>query len=75
VGLKGKRIGSAQIANLHANFIVNLGGAKSQDVLKLIALAREKVFESTGFLMDCEARYISVAGVICKAHEKAAETS
>jgi len=42
-GLKGKQIGEAKISEKHANFIVNLGGAKAQDVLKLIALAREEV--------------------------------
>jgi len=42
-GLKGKQIGEAKISEKHANFIVNLGGAKAQDVLKLIALACEEV--------------------------------
>jgi len=44
-GLKGKRIGGAQISEKHANFIVNLGGAKAKDVLELIALAQKKVKE------------------------------
>jgi len=44
-GLKGKRIGGAQISEKHANFIVNLGGAKASDVLELIALAQKKVKE------------------------------
>lgn len=44
-GLKGKRIGNAQISEKHAGFIVNLGGAKSEDVLKLIELAKKKVKE------------------------------
>jgi UDP-N-acetylmuramate dehydrogenase len=42
-GLKGKRIGNAQISLQHANFIVNLGGAKAKDVLQLIKLAKQKV--------------------------------
>lgn len=42
-GLKGKKIGQAQISEKHANFIVNLGKAKAQDVLSLINLARETV--------------------------------
>ena len=44
-GLKGKKIGKAQISEKHANFIVNLGGAKALDVLELIALAQKKVKE------------------------------
>jgi len=42
-GLKGKQIGKAQISPLHSNFIVNLGGATCQDVLKLISLAKKEV--------------------------------
>lgn len=42
-GLKGKKIGSAQISKKHANFIVNLGNAKANDVKKLINLAKKKV--------------------------------
>lgn len=44
-GLKGFRIGIAQISDKHANFIVNVGGASAQDVLALIRLAQEKVKE------------------------------
>ena len=42
VGLKGYRLGDAQISTLHANFIVNLNDAKAKDVLKLIQIARKK---------------------------------
>jgi UDP-N-acetylmuramate dehydrogenase len=42
-GLKGKRIGRAQISERHANFIVNLGGAKAEDVRSLMELARAEV--------------------------------
>ena len=44
-GLKGAKIGNAQVSKLHANFIVNLGGAKASDVLALIKLCKEKVKE------------------------------
>jgi UDP-N-acetylmuramate dehydrogenase len=43
VGLKGKKIGGAIISPQHANFIINQGGAKAQDVLDLLIMAREKV--------------------------------
>lgn len=42
-GLKGKRIGKAEISKKHANFIINLGGAKEKDVVKLINLAKKTV--------------------------------
>jgi len=41
--MKLKKIGQAQISEKHANFIVNLGGAKASDVLKLIVLAQKEV--------------------------------
>jgi len=44
-GLKGYQIGQAQISPKHANFFVNLGEAKAQDVFNLIAFAQSKVFE------------------------------
>jgi len=42
-GLKGKRIGGAQISHLHSNFIVNLGKGTSQNVLDLIKLIKKTV--------------------------------
>ena len=42
-GLKGKKIGQSQISERHANFIVNLGGAKAEDVRQLMDLARAEV--------------------------------
>ncbi|RKY31451.1 MAG: hypothetical protein DRP74_04870 [Candidatus Omnitrophota bacterium] len=44
-GLKGKKVGGAQVSLKHANFIINKGGAKTEDVLKLIYLMRKKVKE------------------------------
>ena len=69
-GLKGIKIGNAQVSLLHANFIVNTGGASSSDVLRLIHLIRVKVFEQTGFWMESEVRYVSPSGDICQAHIK-----
>jgi len=53
-GLKGHRIGDAQISDLHANFIVNLGQASADDVLACIRLAWETVGAQFGVWMRPE---------------------
>ncbi|MDX2493622.1 MAG: UDP-N-acetylmuramate dehydrogenase [Desulfuromusa sp.] len=72
-GLKGERIGQAEISRQHANFIVNLGKASSTDVLLLIARVRQIVQEKIGFDLRCEVRYVSPQGEIIPAHLKADE--
>lgn len=57
-GLKGKKIGKAQISEKHANFIVNLGGAKAKDVLTLINLVQKKVKEKFGIDLEVEIQII-----------------
>ena len=57
-GLKGRRIGGAQISEKHANFIVNLGGATADDVLALMAEMRNRVFERFGIELEPEVRVI-----------------
>jgi UDP-N-acetylmuramate dehydrogenase len=46
-GCKGARIGDAEVSTLHANFIVNRGGARARDVLALIAKIRDAVWRSS----------------------------
>lgn len=53
-GLKGKKIGQAQISEKHANFIVNCGRAKAKDVQKLIRMAQKKVKEKFGIQLEKE---------------------
>ncbi|MFN2194921.1 MAG: UDP-N-acetylmuramate dehydrogenase [Anaerolineales bacterium] len=53
-GLKGTRVGNAEISRLHGNFFVNLGEARAQDVRELIDLARRVVFEQTGIQLELE---------------------
>lgn len=53
-GLKGKRIGGACVSPMHANFIVNAGGASAEDVLQLVALVKKTVFEKTGEVLEME---------------------
>ena len=54
VGLKGVRLGDAQISPKHANFIVNRGQAQSRDILALIQLAQDKVSQEFGVQLELE---------------------
>jgi len=53
-GLKGKRIGKAQISPLHANFFLNMGDAKAKDVFSLINIAQETVDQQFGVKLELE---------------------
>jgi len=57
-GLKGKRIGGAEISKVHANIIVNLGKATANDVLGLIDLARASVKQKFGIDLELELKII-----------------
>ena len=67
MGFKGATVGGAQVSPLHANFIVNIGGATAGDVLTLIHRIRKKVAEGTGYLMEVEARFVTPDGIILSA--------
>jgi UDP-N-acetylmuramate dehydrogenase len=53
-GLKGRRIGGAMISDLHANFIVNIGGATAADIGALMSLARKTVHDRFGVALRDE---------------------
>jgi UDP-N-acetylmuramate dehydrogenase len=53
-GLKGTRVGGAEISERHANFIVTHPGAKSSDVTRLIDLIRSKIAEQFGVHLEPE---------------------
>ena len=55
-GLKGHRIGNAQISTLHANWIVNSGGATAADVTALMAEAQRRVLLETGVQLTPEVK-------------------
>jgi UDP-N-acetylmuramate dehydrogenase len=55
-GLKGKRIGNAQISEKHANFIVNLGAAKATEIIQLLELARRTVYQNSGIQLELEVK-------------------
>lgn len=61
VGLKGAAAGGAQISTIHANFIVNKGGATAVDVLELMHLAQDRVKETYGIELQPEVRFLGFA--------------
>ncbi|MEG1196865.1 MAG: UDP-N-acetylmuramate dehydrogenase [Raoultibacter sp.] len=61
VGLKGYKVGGAQISELHANFIVNVDKACAADVRALIDLATSKVKEVYGIELTPEVRFLGFA--------------
>ena len=57
-GLKGAKIGGAEISEKHANFFINTGNASSSDMASLIKLARKKVKEKFGISLELEIKTI-----------------
>ena len=57
-GLKGLRVGMAMVSEKHANFILNLGGARSADIRKIIDIVREKVYKSFRISLELEIEVI-----------------
>jgi len=58
LGMKGHQIGGAQVSPRHANFIINTGGATATDVLALIDLVRQRVFDTTGHRLTPEILFL-----------------
>ncbi len=54
VDLKGHRIGALAFSDIHANFMVNLGGGEFQDAMRLIELAKERVLKEFGIDLELE---------------------
>ncbi len=57
-GLKGRKVGGAQVSEKHANFIVNTGKAKATDVLSLMEIVKNKVIEVHGVRLEPEIKII-----------------
>lgn len=58
VGMKGFRIGDAQISHIHANIVVNLGHATAREVRELIAAAQQRVEKKYGHHLDPEISFV-----------------
>ena len=57
-GLKGLRVGGAQVSEKHAGFVINTGGATCRDVLELMDQVRERVLRETGVALEPEVKYV-----------------
>ncbi|HEY4304092.1 MAG TPA: UDP-N-acetylmuramate dehydrogenase [Gemmatimonadaceae bacterium] len=57
-GLKGRRIGDAQISHMHANIMINLGNATAKNVRDLISLAQSTVEQNCGVRLEPEIGFI-----------------
>ena len=57
-GLKGFRVGDAQVSEKHAGFVVNRGNATAADMLELCRQVQDKVFEAHGVKLEPEVRFV-----------------
>ena len=55
-GLKGTKVGNAEISTHHANFFVNHGNAKASDIVELIRIAKKTVNEQFGIMLELEVK-------------------
>lgn len=62
-GLKGLKIGGAEVSKIHSGFIVNTGGATSADIYKLLLQIREIVYNKFGIILETE---IKLIGDFCR---------
>ncbi len=57
-GLKGHRIGAAEVSQKHANFVVNTGGASAADIRALVEFVRDEVQRQTGIRLQREVHFV-----------------
>lgn len=57
-GLKGVTVGGAQVSTLHSGFIINRGGATATDIIELITLVQNRVYDEFGVMLQPEVRII-----------------
>lgn len=62
-GLRGITIGGAQVSEVHANFLVNRGGATANDFLKLARIIKERVREEAGVELEEEVRIVGTDSI------------
>lgn len=69
-GMKGFRIGDAQVSPQHANFVVNVGRATAKDVMRVVHHMRTQVFRRVGVELECEAKFVRPNGEIVPLHQQ-----
>lgn len=57
-GLKGLRVGGAQVSELHSGFLINTGGATAQDIISLMHIVQARVMDKFGVMLEPEVRII-----------------
>jgi len=57
-GLKGKKLGGAQVSEKHANFIINTGDASASDILELMEFVQETVFKTFNIELEPEVKIV-----------------
>lgn len=57
-GMRGNRVGGAQVSEVHSNFLVNTGGATTQNFLELSTLVKDAVFSTSGVTLEEEVRIV-----------------
>ncbi len=65
-GLKGLRVGAAEVSPMHANYFINTGGASAADVVALMRTVRERVEARWGVRLDPEVKLIGVDGEVVR---------
>ena len=57
-GLKGYTVGGAMVSDKHAGFVVNKGGATTEDILNVIEHCQKEVFDKFGIKLETEVKII-----------------
>jgi UDP-N-acetylmuramate dehydrogenase len=57
-GMRGAKVGGAQVSEVHSNFLVNTGGATAQDFLDLAEMVKNAVFKTSGVILEEEVRIV-----------------
>ena len=57
-GLKGRRVGGAEVSPVHANWLVNADGATAKDFLALVEIVRAAVVERFGIRLELEVKVV-----------------